>query len=44
VNLARLAAALVELKPTLRGAPADLPLILDAQALAFESNYTLQTA
>ena len=43
-NLERLAAALTELKPTLRGAPPDLPLTLDAQALAFGNNYTLDTA
>jgi hypothetical protein len=43
-NLERLANALKEVKPTLRGAPPDLPLILDAQALAFGNNYTLETA
>jgi hypothetical protein len=43
-NLERLAAALVELKPTLRGAPADLPIKLDAAALALGSNYTFDTA
>jgi predicted nucleotidyltransferase len=42
-NLVRLANALQELHPTLRGAPADLPFALDAHALAFGSNYTLNT-
>ncbi len=42
-NIERLAAALKELKPTLRGAPAGLPLVLDAQALGFGSNYTFDT-
>jgi len=43
-NLERLAAALRELKPTLRGAPPDLPILLDARALALGSNYTFETA
>jgi hypothetical protein len=43
-NLERLAAALEELQPTLRGAPPDLPFALDARALAFGNNYTLDTA
>jgi predicted nucleotidyltransferase len=42
-NLERLAAALREIKPTLRGAPPDLPLILDAQALSLGNNYTFET-
>lgn len=42
-NLERLAEALKELKPSLRGAPADLPFVLDAKALALGSNYTFQT-
>lgn len=42
-NLERLARALVELKPSLRGAPRDLPLVLDARALALGENYTLDT-
>jgi len=42
-NLRRLAAALNELKPTLRGAPPELPLTLDERALAFGSNYTFDT-
>jgi hypothetical protein len=33
-NLARLAAALKVLKPTLRGAPPDLPFLIDAKSLA----------
>jgi len=43
-NLVRLAEALVELKPTLRGAPPGLPFRLDAEALALGSNYTFRTA
>jgi len=42
-NLERLAAALKELKPTLRGAPPDLPVILDARALGLGNNYTFET-
>jgi len=42
-NLERLAAALREIKPTLRGAPPDLPFRLDAQALALGSNFTFET-
>jgi predicted nucleotidyltransferase len=42
-NLERLAAALKELGVTLRGAPRDLPIILDAKALEFGSNYTFDT-
>jgi hypothetical protein len=42
--LERLAAALQEIKPRLRGAPADLPFTLDARALAFGNNYTLNTS
>jgi predicted nucleotidyltransferase len=42
-NLARLAIALRELKVSLRGAPRDLPIILDARALALGSNYTFVT-
>lgn len=40
-NLERLATALQEMQPTLRGAPADLPFVIDARALAFGNNYTL---
>src|SRR5262249_11916132 len=42
-NLQRLAAALKELHPTLRGAPPDLPFLLDAQSLALGSNFTFNT-
>src|ERR1043165_6656100 len=42
-NLERLATALAEINPTLRGAPLDLPFKLDARALAFGNNYTLIT-
>ena len=43
-NLERLAAALRELKPTLRGAPPDLPFIIDARALALGANFTFSTS
>lgn len=43
-NLRRLAAALRELKPTLRNAPKDLPFIIDEQTLALGSNFTFDTA
>jgi hypothetical protein len=43
-NLENLAAALSELKPTLRGAPPDLPFVLDAKSLALGSNFTFNTA
>jgi len=42
-NLERLAAALKELHPSLRGAPADLPFRLDAQSLALGCNFTFNT-
>ena len=42
-NLKRLAEALTEMHPTLRGAPPDLPFVLDARGLAFGNNYTLET-
>lgn len=42
-NLRRLAEALRELKPTLRGAPPDLPFIIDARSLALGSNFTFDT-
>ena len=42
-NLERLAEAIMEINPTLRGAPPDLPFELDARALAFGNNYTLNT-
>lgn len=43
-NLQRLAAALKELKPTLRGAPPDLPFRIEAEALALGSNFTFETS
>src|SRR4051794_12383100 len=43
-NLERLARAVAELNPSLRGAPVDLPFKLDAAALAFGNNYTLNTS
>ena len=42
-NLQRLAAALRELKPTLRGAPPDLPFRIDAESLALGCNYTCRS-
>ncbi len=42
-NLEHLASALKELKPTLRGAPPDLPFILDARSLALGNNFTFNT-
>jgi hypothetical protein len=42
-NLERLAKALEEIHPTLRGAPAGLPFRLDADSLALGSNYTFDT-
>lgn len=42
-NLERLADALRELKPTLRGAPPDLPFIIDARSLALGNNFTFET-
>jgi predicted nucleotidyltransferase len=42
-NLARLATALRELKPTLRGVSEDVPFILDARSLALGSNFTFNT-
>lgn len=42
-NLQRLASALRELKPRLRNAPPDIPVVLDAKALALGSNYTFDT-
>jgi predicted nucleotidyltransferase len=43
-NLERLAPALKEINPSLRGAPADLPFRLDNQALALGSNFTFDTS
>ena len=42
-NLERLAIALRELHPTLRGAPPDLPFRLDAESLALGANFTFNT-
>jgi hypothetical protein len=42
-NLERMAAALVELGVTLRGAPADLPLQIDARTLAAGCNFTFDS-
>jgi len=42
-NLERLARALTEIHPTLRGASPDLPFRLDAQSLALGSNFTFNT-
>jgi predicted nucleotidyltransferase len=42
-NLQRLAEALKEIGPTLRGAPPDLPVILDVRALSLGNNYTFET-
>jgi hypothetical protein len=43
-NLKNLAAALKDLNPTLRSAPADLPIRLDAESLALGNNYTFETS
>jgi hypothetical protein len=43
-NLERLAQALALLKPTLRGAPPDLPFRLDAKSLALGNNFTFNTS
>jgi hypothetical protein len=43
-NLERLAKALHMIRPTLRGAPPDLPFVLDAQSLALGSNFTFDTS
>ena len=42
-NLERLATALGELKPKLRGVPPGLPFILDARSLALGANFTFDT-
>lgn len=42
-NLERVAAALREIRPTLRGAPPDLPFRIDALALGLGSNFTFST-
>lgn len=43
-NLEQLAAALKTIQPTLRGAPPDLPFLLDANSLALGSNFTFNTS
>ncbi len=43
-NLLRLAGALASLSPRLRGAPDDLPFVLDVATLARGLNFTLTTA
>src|SRR3954454_10637180 len=43
-NLAQLASALKELNPTLRGAPPDLPFVIDVKTLELGSNFTLNTS
>jgi hypothetical protein len=42
-NLARLAAALAPIHPTLRGVPAGLPFVLDEASLRSGLNFTLDT-
>jgi hypothetical protein len=42
-NLERMAAALVELESRLRGAPADVPFLLDGRTLRAGANFTFQT-
>lgn len=42
-NLEHLAAALRELRPTLRGTPPDLPFRIDAQSLGLGANFTFDT-
>lgn len=42
-NLERLAAALRELGATLRGAPEDVPFLLDAETIARGAHFTFQT-
>ena len=43
LNLTKLANALDNLQPTLRGAPADLPFRIDAESLALGANFTFET-
>ncbi len=43
-NLERLACAIAELNPTLRGAPRDLPFQLDAKSFALGNNFTFDTS
>ena len=42
-NLRRLASSLAVLRPTLRGAPPDLPFRIDAESLALGCNFTFRT-
>jgi predicted nucleotidyltransferase len=42
-NLERLARALPQFQPRLRGVPPGLPLMIDARALALGNNYTFET-
>ncbi len=42
-NIEKLAAALAEIHPSLRGAPPDLPFRADANALSMGSNFTFDT-
>jgi hypothetical protein len=42
-NLERLATALRELEASLRGAPPDVPIVLDANTLAHGANFTFDT-
>src|SRR5882724_8816876 len=42
-NMKRIAGALAPYRPRLRGAPADLPFVLDERALAQGMNFTFQT-
>ncbi|MBA3366441.1 MAG: hypothetical protein H0U03_11790 [Actinobacteria bacterium] len=42
-NLERLASALQDLQATLRGAPPDLPFVIDAKTLANGAHFTFQT-
>jgi predicted nucleotidyltransferase len=42
-NLERLATALNELKPKLRGAPPDLPFVIDVRTLSLGTNFTFTT-
>jgi hypothetical protein len=42
-NIARVAKALAPFRPTLRGAPPELPFVLDAQSLRSGLNFTLST-
>jgi hypothetical protein len=42
-NLERLARSLKAINPTLRGAPPDLPFVLDARSLALGASFTFDT-